>query len=139
MNKKGVIALEALLASAQVLLLAATVAALLGAFWQSWHKGVIGGRQRQWSAMAFAYLERDLTKAERVVAMKAKLSIFTPEGEYIYLVTEDKSFYRGLGSAYYPLAKVESVSWSYEGNVLKLELFFPDESYSCQFYLEGEQ
>lgn len=139
MNRRGAIALEALIASGQILLLAATVTAMLSLFWQSWHGATEASHQRQWSTATFAYFEEDLAMADRVVVSPTLLKILTPEGDYVYCMTGDKSFYRGQGSAFYPLAKVDSVNWQLEGDLLWLELIFPDESYGCYFYLGGKR
>jgi twitching motility protein PilT len=75
MNKRGMIALEALVASAQILLLAAVVCGLLVTFWQTWLACNQASRQRQWSTVAFAYLDQDLRDADRVVKSTTMASL----------------------------------------------------------------
>lgn len=135
MNKKGMMALEALIASAQILLLAAVVTGLLVTFWQIWLDSNRASQQRQWSTVAFAYLDQDLKSAERVVITSSAIRVFLPGEEYAYTVTSDKSFYRGKGQAYYPLALVEDVRWWQEGSLLWVEIFYPQESYRCCYCL----
>lgn len=137
MNKGGMAALEALIAAAQVLILAAVVCALLVTFWQTWLKYNEACRQRQWAAVAFAYLDQDLRDAEEVLVTASELRIVQENRECIYRVTAEKSFYRGLGSAYYPLGIVESVSFRRKGDLLWAELYFPGECYRCCYFLEG--
>jgi len=139
MNKRGMVALEALIASAQVLLLAAAVSGLLVIFWQSWLESTLASRQRQWSTVAFAYLDADLRNAEKVTVTFSEIRVIQEGKEYVYRVTADKSFYRGEGSAFYPLAKVNSVRWWQEGNLLWIEIYYPEESYRCCYCLEGAQ
>lgn len=139
MNKRGMVALEALIASAQVLLLAAAVSGLLVIFWQSWLESTQASRQRQWSTVAFAYLDADLRNAEKVTVTFSEIRVIQEGKEYVYRVTADKSFYRGEGSAFYPLAKVISVRWWQEGNLLWIEIYYPKESYRCCYCLEGAQ
>lgn len=139
MNKRGMIALEALVASAQILLLAAVVCGLLVTFWQTWLACNQASRQRQWSTVAFAYLDQDLRDADRVVVTSGEIRITQGSKEYLYRVTEDNSFYRGLGSAFYPLGIVDSVSFLWERDLLWVELNYPKESYRCCYYLEGVQ
>ncbi|HBI55237.1 MAG TPA: hypothetical protein DDY38_00170 [Firmicutes bacterium] len=139
MNKRGMVALEALIASGQVLLLAAAVSGLLVIFWQSWLKSTQASLQRQWSTVAFAYLDADLRNAEKVTVTFSEIRVIQEGKEYVYQVTADKSFYRGEGSAFYPLAKVDSVRWWQEGNLLWIEIYYPAESYRCCYCLEGVQ
>lgn len=139
MNKRGMAALEALIASAQILLLAAAVSGLLVTFWQCWFESNEASRQRQWSTVAFAYLDADLKNAERVFVTASNIRVIQEDEEYIYQVTTDKSFYRGQGSAYYSLAIVDSVRWWQEGKLLWIEIIFPGESYRCCYCLEGIQ
>ncbi|HBS94056.1 MAG TPA: hypothetical protein DG577_03715 [Firmicutes bacterium] len=139
MNKRGMVALEALIASGQVLLLAAAVSGLLVIFWQSWLKSTQASLQRQWSTVAFAYLDADLRNAEKVTVTFSEIRVIQEGKEYVYQVTADKSFYRGEGSAFYPLAKVDSVRWWQEGNLLWIEIYYPEESYRCCYCLEGVQ
>lgn len=139
MNKRGMVALEALIASAQVLLLAAAVSGLLVIFWQSWLESTQASRQRQWSTVAFAYLDADLRNAEKISVTFSEIRVIQEGKEYVYRVTADKSFYRGEGSAFYPLAKVNSVRWWQEGNLLWIEINYPEESYRCCYCLEGAQ
>lgn len=139
MNKRGMVALEALIASAQVLLLAAAVSGLLVIFWQSWLESTQASRQRQWSTVAFSYLDADLRNAEKVTVTFSEIRVIQEGKEYVYRVTADKSFYRGEGSAFYPLAKVNSVRWWQEGNLLWIEIYYPEESYRCCYCLEGAQ
>lgn len=131
MNNRGTTALEALIASAQTLLLAAAVAGLLATFWQSWHGSNEASRQRQWSAAAFAYLDDDLENAQRVVLTDSEIRVTQATGVVVYRVTADKSFYRGVGNSFYPLAVVESVRWWRAGKMLWIELYFREESYCC--------
>jgi hypothetical protein len=135
MNKRGTIALEALIASAQILLLAAAVASLLGTFWQSWHGSNEASRQRQWSVVAFAYLDADLENANSVVLTASEIRVSQAKGVIVYRVTADKSFYRGLGDSFYPLAIVDSVRWWRDGQLLWVELFFPEQTYRCCYCL----
>lgn len=135
MNKKGMIALEALIASTQILLLAAVVTGLLVTFWQIWLDSNRASQQRQWSTVAFAYLDQDLKSAERVVVTRSAIRVILPGEEYTYTVTLDKSFYRGKGQAYYALALVEDVRWWQEGSLLWVEIFYPQESYRCCYCL----
>lgn len=139
MNKRGMAALEALIASAQILLLAAAVTGLLVTFWQVWHESNQASRQRQWTTVAFAYLDADLRNAEKVIVTASNIRVVQADMENIYQVTTDKSFYRGEGSAYYPLAIVDSVRWWQEGDLLWVEIIFPGESYRCCYCLEGTQ
>jgi len=138
MNKRGTIALEALIASAQILLLAAAVASLLGTFWQSWHGSNEASRQRQWSAAAFAYLDADLENAQRVMLSASEIRVIQATGVVVYRVTADKSFYRGLGNSFYPLAVVDSVRWWRDGKLLWIELYFSEESYRCCYCMPEE-
>lgn len=138
MNRNGLIALEALIASAQVLLLAIVVTCLLLCFWQTWSECNQASRQRQWSTLTFAYLDQDFQAAEKVQITAAWFKITTPEGEYIYQLTEEGSFYRGRGSAFYALAKVEAVRWWRQaGGLLWIELVFPLGNYRMCYSLAG--
>lgn len=139
MKKEGMAALEALLAAAQVLILAAVVCALLVTFWQTWLEKNEASRQRQWVTVAFAYLDQDLRDADQVFVTASELRILQGNREYIYRVTAENSFYRGLGSAFYPLGIVESVSFRLEGDLLWVELNFSRESYRCCYFLEGNK
>lgn len=139
MSKGGMAALEALIAAAQVLVLAAVVCTLLVTFWQTWLEHTEASRQRQWSTVAFAYLDQDLRDADKVYVTATEVRIIQGNKECIYRVTADNSFYRGLGSAFYPLGIVESVSFQLQGDLLRVELNFPGESYRCCYCLEGVQ
>lgn len=139
MNKRGVAALEALIAAAQILLLAATVTGLLLNFWRSWGESTSASRRRQWTTVAFAYLDEDIRAADRVIVTPSVLRICRGEEEITYQITGDNSFYRGLGQAYYPMAKLNSVCWRLEGDLLWIELVYPGESYQCCYCLEGKR
>ena len=133
------VALEALIASALALLLAAAVTGLLAAFWQIWSESNRACRQRQWSTVTFGYLDEDLRCADTVRVSANNLRIIQGERECVYQVTESKSLYRGIGNAYYPLAQIESARWWQEGGLLWVELIFPGVSYRCCYSLVGKQ
>src|SRR5690554_7857516 len=96
MNKKGTAALEAIIASGQVLLLLTVLASLLIIFWHNWQDNTQYSRQRQWAAMAFDYLDRDIGNAQRVVVSSNEINLHIQEDRYNYRVSPEKSFYRNL-------------------------------------------
>ncbi|MGI6364897.1 MAG: hypothetical protein ACOX2G_04005 [Bacillota bacterium] len=140
MNKKGAIALEAILASGLTLVLLTILASLSIVFWQSWHETTQDNRQRQWAAMAFEYLDRDIAEASRVRTTTNEIQVKLPNDEFVYRLSgTDHSFYRGQGKIYYALALVESVNWWWEGELLWVQLNFPDESYRCCYYIPEDK
>jgi len=139
MNKKGTAALEAIIASGQVLLLLTVLASLLIIFWHNWQDNTQYSRQRQWAAMAFDYLDRDIGNAQRVVVSSNEINLHIQDDRYNYRVSPEKSFYRNLGTAYYPLAMVDAVDWWWEGDLLWIEIIYPDESYRSCYYIPQEK
>lgn len=140
MNKKGTIALEALIASGLILLLLTVLASLFIVFWQSWHETTQDNRQRQWAAMAFEYLDRDIRASQKVSVNDSSIRVSNGPYEYRMSSKED-SFHRkyGLNNTYYALAVVDSAVWWWEGELLWVELNFPNESYRCCYYIPEEK
>lgn len=141
MKRKGSIALEAVIASALTLVLLTALASLLIVFWQSWHQISQGNRQRQWAAMAFEYLDRDIREAEKVLTTARFIQITHPDGIFQYKVSSNSnSFHRAEGTIFYALALVDSANWWWEGELLWVELNFPTENYrSCYYIPEGKR
>jgi len=140
MNGKGTVALEAVIASGLSLLLLMVLTSMLIVFWQTWHQNIQYLHQRQWTAMAFQYLDKDMKNAQGVVLTTNEIRVTLPDGTYVYRVSVEKSFYRGLGSTFYALALVDSARWWWEGDLLWVELTYPNESYrSCYFIPEDKR
>ena len=141
MNKKGTIALEAVIASGLALLLLSVIASQLLVFWQSWHQLTQDGRQRQWTVTAFEYLEKDIRQAQQIILTSNEIRLTLPEGNYVYRVNNENSFYRGQTSPstyYFSLAIVDSARWWREGELVWIELTYPNESYKSCFYISGD-
>lgn len=140
MNKKGTIALEAVIASGLALMLLIVFTSLLVVYWQIWQENTQANRERQWAAMAFEYLCLDIREAHKVSATASSIQVTTADGNFEYKVSKDNaSFHRGRGSSYYALALVDSVNWWWEGDLLWLELNFPNETYRSCFYIPEEK
>lgn len=140
MNKKGTIALEAVIASGLALMLLIVFTSLLIVFWQTWQENTQANHERQWAAMAFEYLDRDIRAATKVSATASIILVNTPGANYEYKVSKDTvSFHRGLGTSYYALALVDSANWWWEGELLWIELHFPKESYRSCFYIPEDK
>lgn len=135
MNKRGTAALEAIIASGAAMLLLIAVTGQLLIFWTVWQESNQLSRQRQWAAVAFDYLDRDMKDAQRVQLFPGELRVDLEGGSYVYRVTADKSFYRATGNRYFPLATVQSVGWWREGELVWVELVFPNECYSCCYFI----
>lgn len=140
MSRRGAIALEAVIAAGLTLVLLTVLAALFSVFWQSWHETTQANRQRQWAAMAFEYLDRDIRDAQRVTAAGSSIDIALAQGNIEYKVSSDAvSFHRREGTTYYALALVESVNCWWEGELLWVQLNFPGESYCCCYYVPEDK
>lgn len=131
MKLRGTAALEAVLASGLTLVLLLVLTNQLMFLWSVWRQNTEYSRQRQWAAAAFDYLDRDMGDAVRVKLAKTELRVCLIEEDYVYRVTSDKSFYRGTGSRFFPLAIVQSVQWWREGELVWVEINFEGESYRC--------
>jgi len=134
-NQRGTIALEAVIASAVTLMLLSVVASLLISLLQIWHQDTQASRQRQWAALAFEYLDRDLATAQEVSVDAYEISVTGPGGTYVYRVSPDNSFYRGQEYQYYALALVTDVNWWWEEELLWIELDFGEQSYRRCYHL----
>lgn len=140
MNKQGAIALEAAIAAGLTLVLLTVLASLLSVFWQTWHETVQDNRQRQWAAMAFQYLDRDLESAQRALVSDEAIGITLAQGIVEYKVSKDTlSFHRRRGTTYDALALVDSVNWWWEGELLWVQLNFPGESYRCCYHVPQDK
>jgi len=139
MSKKGTVTLEAVIASGLTLLLLSVLASLLIVYWQTWHETTRSARERQWTAVAFEYLDRDIAKAERVMLTATEIRITLSEGDYVYKVGLNKSFRRGQGRSYLAFSVVESARWWWEGELLWVELTYADASYRCCYYIPEDR
>lgn len=139
MNKRGTIALEAAIASGLILVLLTVLAGIFTVFWQTWHETTQDNRQRQWAAMSFEYLERDIRASNKVSVTAASIQV--SNGPYEYRMSADNNSFhrRSGGTTYYALALVDSVDWWWEGELLWVELNFPNESYCCCYYIPEEK
>lgn len=135
MKSRGTVALEAVIASGLTLVLLLVLTNQLMVFWQTWQRNTEDSRRRQWAAAAFDYLDRDMRDAVKVKLSRTELRIYLPEEDYVYRVTADKSFYRGTGSRFFPLAIVQSVQWWREEELVWVEITFDSESYRCCYHV----
>lgn len=139
MNRRGTAALEAVIASGLTLMLLLVTVSLFTAVHVQWKEISQAQLQRQWAALAFTYLDADMAEAQAVSITPLELRVTLPEGQWVYRVSAENSFYRGRGYDYYALAMVDSARWWREGDLLWVELSFPGGKYRCCWLAPGDR
>lgn len=139
MNRRGTTALEAVIASGLILMLLTAVVSQVLVFWQVWQQTTEFGRQRQWAAMTFEFLDKDMANSLQVVVDPSVLQITLPDGTAFYRVTAGDSLYRVVDGVYSPLALVDTAVWWREGNLVWVELVFPGNTYRCCYFAAEDE